>query len=266
MSNNCNEFVPTFDGRCKLLSKIPCRLFFTFNENDFVQSGLSRMQNETFVMQEALHKLLQSSREFTQNKCRQQQSRSLSNHQRCVKFDRLCTVFMKLIDPLYVTNDADTHETFHKLVDKYNQLLKTITCKHKQLLSRIHHYTDTTCNAPDTSYNDKDYLMFWSKLLNTDIYIVCDGIYDEYTHTSSIKFIVIKVYVSSKRLFELVDCNGSTDFETFNKQHHFKRRVDIKKISTMKKNELQSICDDYDIVYNSTMNKQTLIDLIKETI
>ena len=256
-----------FENACSKISKIEKELYFTFNENTFVQSCRYGIDKHSFV-EEPLISNASANNDKNTNISNNSSSYTTKNknnkndNKTILYYSNLVDIFVRLVNPLWTKEDA--LDDLCKNLDKYKYLLKTITSKYKQLHNNITDYVRSNSKHGDMSYANRDYMMFWCKLLNASIYIIVDNMYYEYNCENSANFLVIRV--STKPIkYELVDTNDK-DFKTFNAKFEYKKWIDVNKLSSKKMSELMDICNEHNIQLQPKMKKINIIERIKEMI
>lgn len=260
-----------FIESCYTISTINKPLFFKFNENHFVQSDDYKKPENTFnrstpkcsPKQSPIPSPTSCPEPLSKIKNRND-IKSSSLRTDTIIFKNISDIFFKIINP--IGNRDDNIDEFCKNLDKYKHLLKTITSRHKQLHKQISDYIyNKNSDCTDMSHLNKNYITFWSKLMNVNIYIVNDTLmYNEYLHSTQNTYMVIKFI--KDRGYELMHATEATFIE-FNKTHKFKPWVDISKLSNNSMKELKDICVDHGIQIGPIKNKKAdIIQMIKDKI
>lgn len=275
-SNHMDIFIKS----CNQARSVTKPLFFKFNENQYVQSEHYDRTHNVFRRRDSSGKSLECSPESspkpspdrniqrnrkviknTDKKTHMNDDTSTSYNESII-LKNISHIFFKLINP--IGNRDDDIESFCKILDKYTHLLKTITSRHKQLHKQISDYVSSkNSDCSDMCHLNKQYMTFWSKLLNCDIYIIFSKTsqYQEYLNSVQNKYIVIK-YIEEKG-YELMNTSESTFIE-FNKKFQYKPWIDINKLSSYSIKELREICNIHNIQVGAIKNKKTdIIELIK---
>ena len=260
-----------FMESCYQISTINKPLFFNFNENHFVQSDDYRKPENTFYRSTPKSTPKPSPNSSptpspTPSSRRQHKNDKPSQSLRkdTIIFKNISDIFFKIINP--IGNRDDNIDEFCKNLDKYKHLLKTITSKHKQLHKQISDYIYSKNNdCMDMSHLNKNFMTFWSKLMNVNIYIINDALmYNKYLHSTQNTYMVIK-FIKDKG-YELMHTTEDTFIE-FNKTHKFKPWVDVSKLSGNSMKELKDICVEHGIQIGPIKNKKAdIIQMIKDKI
>jgi hypothetical protein len=185
----------------------------------------------------------------------------------CVRYERLCDVFFKVLDPLYnPKHSEDNRKVFCDQLAKHVELLKSITSKHKQLYKVIFDsvYTDFS-NVYDETYKNEQFMIFWCELLRTSIYLIHEDklaytMYEPKTFSCDTLLCIKIQRTDAHYTFELLDIQNMTDFNSYCILHNVFRFYDDKTLKSMKVDEVREICQKMKIPFN--LKKQEMIDQI----
>ena len=254
-----------FHDLCDRISHIKKPIYFTFEENEFVQSNQYKKPVNAFQhLNQLRYELIESrtkSRNVSPITSPEKPSPIMKKSERVI-LKSIAGVFLKIIEPL--GNIKDNAEELMKLIDKYQFLLKTITSKHKQLHKQISDYVNSSnVDLKDMSHLNKNYMIFWSKIMDINIYIINKSnlyyLYESNEDKSS--YMVIKFDDESG--YELLTTNNESSFDEFNSLYKYRRSVDVTKLSTKNINELRKICNEHRIEIGSLKCKKAdIINMI----
>jgi|UniRef100_A0A6C0BNX6 hypothetical protein len=252
-----------FNDLCNTISHIKKPIYFTFEENEFVQSyQYNKPVNAFQQLNQLRHELFDPRNKSRNVSPIPSPKRPSPKKTETVVLKSIASVFLKIIEPL--GNIKDNAEDLMKLIDKYQHLLKTITSKHKQLHKQISDYVNSSnVDLKDMSHLNKNYMMFWSKIMNMNIYIVNkSNLYHLYeSNEDESSYMVIKF--DDENGYELLTTNNESSFDEFNSFHKYRRSVDVTKLSTKNINELRNICIEHEIEIGSLKCKKAdIINMI----
>lgn len=227
-------------GTLKYLSNIEHKFFHSVVESRFVQNN-----NITNKM-----------RWYKYNNTTQPKKTSCAK--KVIYHNKLHEIFFKLIDPLLGTDEMTIK--LNMLMNTHKDLLKTITPHHKKLTATINAYITSTDEC-DMSYVNEKYMLFWSNLLNANLYIIKGKSYTTYKpNTTTCKEIIIKVHNEN---FEYVNMSFN-EFRTSNKPLF--PSVDVSKLNTYTIAELKNICINCEIKLDPKVKKTEIIQIVREVL
>ena len=176
-------------------------------------------------------------------------------HVHTIIYKRLFDVFTKLIDPLM--SPKDMYHELCTLLNKNIDLLKSITPHHKKLLNDIVNNSQST-TFPDLSYTNTKYMLFWSNIFNSKIYVVHNSTYKVYGESVS-NSLVLRVIDDG---FEYINAS----FITYQLKHNLIEYVDTSNLKSKSMEALRHICKLYKIDNPSTFKKAQLITAIEKIV
>jgi hypothetical protein len=245
-----------FQQSCDKIENIKNVLYFTFNEGKYLQSNKYIQEKQTFK-----ELLSATKRDIVVNKKNAysptesiEKIHNLREHV-IVKYPLLIDVFFNLVDPL--KSRRESIDELLTYIDKNIYLLKTITARYKQLHGMI--VNNMYITNMDNSYSNKNYMLFWSNLLNASIYIIENNMYINYLGNSchGERFIVIAVQHAPIK-FELKKTCNFKNFSEFNMQCKYKKWYDPNSLNSYTIKELKEICTEFGISIDPKSKKSDI--------
>lgn len=240
----------TYISTIQYLSNIEHKFFHSFNESSLIQATPYHKPKKwfTFVTKGSAN----ISERYTSSPSNKYVADKVIYHK------KLHEMFFRLIDPLKTYDEMITQ--LCTLLDTHTRLLKEITPHYKKLQSTISSYiTDKT--PSDLSYINEKYMMFWSRLLQSNVYIIKTNSFKVYKYSEKCnKDILIKI--SEDGEFEYINNN----LNEYMKTHTLFEKVDCSKLGSKTIEELRKICSDMKIEIGLNKKKKDLIQSISEVL
>lgn len=167
-------------------------------------------------------------------------------------------LFFMLIDPLCRKDEMITR--FNELIDSNMYLLKEITPHYKKLCLNINTYMSSKSQC-DTSYSNSKYMLFWSNLMNSNIYVVNGKSYKAYHPLDvSQKDIIFKIHDDK---FEYINMN----FEQYAIHNQpIYPSIDITRLNTYTIPQLKNLCLQCKLDFQPNIKKACIISLLYEVL
>jgi hypothetical protein len=289
----------SFNDICYKISKLENKLFKNFIEcNTFIQSPHYNLIKQNFIDLKGDHKRICKQLENSHNEKYPRSVNTQNNTQnntqhvnttlKCksnskynittVTYNTIHEVLLELVEPGYSMSVKETTIDFCIILDKYKHLLKEVTSRHVLLHNTISAYINRSSGKIfDTSYLNKDFMLFWGCLLDADIYVFDTNkkMYHSYLCkikcvSENNKFVIIKYKVVEYKdtqysLFEFVDTTHVKSFEIYNQSLEYNKAFDVNKLHILKVDELRKICNNLKITNISVKtNKADLVKCIKD--
>lgn len=223
------------------LSTIEQKLFFSFNHSKYLQN------NEYIKIQPW----------FNYDKKGIKQVKKVPPPKQVLYHKKLHNLFFMLIDPLVSKDDMITN--MNLLLDTNRELLKCITPHYKKLQAVINSYLTST-NGVDLSYENEKYLLFWSNLLCSNLYIITGNsfmVYNPLVETQN--DILIRII---KDDFEYINLK----FNDYCKSNTMFPKINVNKLNSKTIAELKKLCNDCKLELDPKMKKSQLIQELQQVL
>ena len=172
---------------------------------------------------------------------------------------------LTILDPKNTGNKREFSFELKKCLDMYPNILKHVSTRHKALRRKIEQYIDASDDAKDSSHTDDEYILFWSCLLNREIYVVSNDLYKchkppSFNLSGTPKLVIRVNRVDEKTTYGLSEVG---DFDDYKNTWKLKSWTDPKKLRTKKLDELHTICNEHQVStsgeYNQRLRKDILV-------
>ena len=171
---------------------------------------------------------------------------------------------LTILDPKNKGNKREFSFELKKCLDMYPNILKHVSTRHKALRRKIEQYVDASEDTKDSSHTDDEYMLFWSCLLNREIYVVSNDLYkchrpSSFNFSGAPKLIIRVKQIDGKTTYGLSEVG---DFNDYKNTWKLKSWTDPRKLRTKKLDELYTICNEHHVPTSGEYNQRLRKDII----